>query len=251
MLIDIHNHILPGIDDGPTTEMDAVFLLQNAVKNGITHIIATPHHQNGVFTQNAKEVKKSIQILNDLMEEKEIPVVILPGMEVHLHGEIMDELYTNIVTLADSGKYILIEFPTHQIPNFTESIFYELQLKGYIPVIAHAEKNYEFRRDPKILFDLINKGALIQLTAGSITGANGRRLQKFSLKLCHYKMVHFIASDSHDVKHRPFLLKQAYNIIRRKIGKQMVTYLQENAKHVLEGEEFQPFTPTIIKKLNF
>lgn len=249
MLVDIHNHVLPGVDDGPSSELEAILLIQNAAKNGVTHIVATPHHRNGRFDQDSNEIKNSIHILNLLIQEREIPVTILPGMEVHLHGELMQELESEILTLADSHKYVLIEFPIHHIPQFTESIFYELQLKGYIPVIAHAEKNTEIRRHPKKLIDLVTKGALVQVTAGSVTGANGKDLQRFALKLCQHQMVHFIGSDAHNIQKRPFLIQQAYHVIQQKLGKELVTYFQRNALHVLDGVEFETFPPKLLEKV--
>lgn len=249
MLVDLHNHVLPGLDDGPSTELEAILLIQNAAKNGVTHIVATPHHRNGQFDQESNEIKNSIHILNLLIQEREIPVTILPGMEVHLHGELMQELESEILTLADSHKYVLIEFPTQLIPQFTDSIFYELQLKGYIPVIAHAEKNTEIRRHPKKLVELVNKGSLVQVTAGSITGANGKDLQRFALKLCQHQMVHFIASDAHNIHKRPFLIQQAYHVIQQKLGKDMVTYFQRNAHHVLDGVEFEVLQPRFLTKV--
>ena len=249
MLVDIHNHILPGFDDGPKSEIESIQLIGNSVNNGVTHIITTPHHRDGVFNQDVGEIKNSIEIMNSLLTEREIPVTILPGMEVHLHGELIEEIESSTLTLADSHKYVLIEFPTHYIPHFTDSIFYELQLKGYIPVIAHAEMNIELRRHPKILFDLVHKGALVQVTAGSVTGANGRDLQRFVLKLCKHHIVHFIASDAHNVFKRPFLIQEAYRVILQKFGKDMVCYFQQNAIHVVEGLEFQTNPPTILEKM--
>ena len=249
MLVDLHNHVLPGVDDGPTSELETIMLIQNAASNGVTHIVTTPHHRNGRFNQEIIKIKNSIRTLNIVLQEKNIPVTILPGMEVHLHGELLEELESGTLTLADSHKYVLIEFPTNQIPQFTESIFYELQLKGYIPVIAHAEKNTEIRRNPKKLLDLVNRGALVQVTAGSITGANGKDLKKFTLKLCQHRIVHFIASDAHDFKKRPFLIKQAYQVIHNKMGQEMVKYFQTNAHHVLDGVEFEAFPPRIVEKV--
>lgn len=249
MLVDLHNHVLPGLDDGPTSELEAMLLIQNAAKNGVTHIVATPHHRNGLFNQDVNEIKNSIHLLNSMLQERKIPVTILPGMEVHLHGEFMEEFETEVLTLADSKKYILIEFPTHNIPQFTESILYELQLKGFVPIIAHAEKNMEIRRHPKKLLNLVNKGALVQVTASSVSGANGNELKKFALKLCKHQMVHFIASDAHDVKKRPFLIQQAYIVIQQKLGKEMVKYFQRNANNVVDGVEFVTFPPRLVEKV--
>lgn len=247
MLVDLHNHVLPGLDDGPATEIEAIRLIENAVQNGVTHIVATPHHRNGVFIQDVEEIMNSIRILNEYLQLKEIPVTICPGMEIHLHAELIDELSFQALTLGDSQKYVLIEFPTHHIPHFTNSIFYELQLKGYIPIIAHAEKNAEFLRDPKKLFDLVHRGALVQVTAGSVTGSNGKKIQQFVMKLCQHHIVHFVASDAHNIHKRPFLIKQAYRVIQQKIGKQFVSYLQQNAIHVVEGSEFQTLLPKTLK----
>ena len=249
MIVDLHNHVLPGVDDGPSTELEAILLIQNAAKNGVTHIVATPHHRNGQFNQDINEIKNSIHIMNLLLQDRGIPVTILPGMEVHLHGEIMEDLEKGMLTLADSHKYVLIEFPTQQIPQFTEAVFYELQLKGYIPIIAHAERNGEIRRHPKKLVELVNKGALVQVTAGSVTGANGKDLQKFALKLCHHQLVHFIASDAHDFKNRPFLIQQAFLVIQQKFGKEFVKYYQKNAIYVLDGVEFETFPPRLFEKV--
>ena len=249
MLVDLHNHVLPGVDDGPTTELEAIILIQNAANNGVTHIVTTPHHRNGRFDQNIIKIKNSIRTLNLLLQERNIPVTILPGMEVHLHGKLLEELESGMLTLADSHKYVLIEFPTHHIPQFTESIFYEMQLKGYIPVIAHAEKNTEIRRHPKKLLDLVNRGALVQVTAGSVTGANGKDLKIFALKLCQHQMVHFIASDAHNINKRPFLIQQAYQVIQNKLGKELVKYFQSNAHHVIDGVEFETFPPRLLEKV--
>jgi len=88
MLVDLHNHVLPVLDDGPSTELEAILLIQNAAKNGVTHIVATPHHRNGRFDQDINVIKDSIHNLNLLILEREIPVTILPGMEVHTRGTI-------------------------------------------------------------------------------------------------------------------------------------------------------------------
>ncbi len=249
MLVDLHNHILPGLDDGPTSELEAIALIQNAVDNGVTHIVATPHHRNGMYFQKVTEINNQVQKLNTYMHLNDIPVRIYPGMEVRLHGELIAELGTDTLTLANSHKYILVELPNHQIPQFTESIFYDLQLKGYIPVIAHAEMNAEIRRHPKKLVDLVHKGALVQVTAGSVSGARGKNLQKFTLKLCQHQLVHFIASDAHNLSKRPFLIKHAYHVIRSKFSEEYVNYLQQNAIHVINGVEFQLCPPIVMEKV--
>ena len=247
LLVDVHNHILPGLDDGPLDEELALSLARNAVDNGITHNIATPHHQNGKYLNHKTVVQECVKYFNQKLIFHDIPIKVLPGMEIHMFDNILQEIEENLLTLADSKKYLLIELPNSHIPHFTKEIFYELQLKGYIPIIAHAERNIEFRSNPDKMFEIIKKGALMQVTASSILGLNGRKLQKHSLKMCKNKLVHFIASDAHHHEKRPFLLSDAYKYLNANVSRQLVSYFHENSKHVILGTEFHPLSPIKIK----
>ena len=251
MLVDIHNHILPGLDDGPIDEEFALWLARNAAENGITHIIATPHHQNGKYMNKKTVVQECVEYFNQQLIIHDIPITILPGMEIHMFDNILEEIDGNLLTLADSKKYLLVELPNSHIPHFTKDILYELQLKGYIPIIAHAERNTEFRSNPDKIFEIIKNGGLMQVTASSILGVNGKKLQKHSLKMCKNKLVHFIASDAHHHKNRPFLLSNAYKYLTKNVSSDLVSYFQENSKHVVLGTEFHPMPPIKIKTTLF
>ncbi|WP_203248021.1 tyrosine-protein phosphatase [Sporosarcina beigongshangi] len=243
IVIDIHNHILPGIDDGPQTEDEAIELVKNAAAVGITHIIATPHHRNGKFNNNTSNIQYLVNKLNQQLSSQGIPVTILEGMEIQLYENLLNELTDSLLPLAGSKKYMLIELPKNHIPHFTAPIFFEMQLRGYIPIIAHPERNSIIRSDPGQLFELVNRGALVQVNASSITGANGRAKRKFALKLCKNHLVHFIASDAHHYKKRPFLLQSAYARLQRKMSPDFVEYVKQNAQHVLSGTEFHSLPP--------
>ncbi|WP_391116767.1 tyrosine-protein phosphatase [Psychrobacillus sp. L3] len=248
MLVDIHNHILPGLDDGAQSMEEAILLATNAVANGVTHIIATPHHLNRKYTNSSAEVKEAVANLYRELFRENIPVKILPGQEIHLTANILDELDNNLLTLANSGKYILIELPNNHIPTNTLEVFYQIQLKGYIPIIAHPERNSVLRRNKQLLYEFVSKGALIQITASSLIGVNGRSLKKYTKVLIKHNLVHFISSDAHHYLERPFLLKKAYQYITKKFSKSHVTYYCENANHVIFGTEFQPLPPICFKK---
>ncbi|QFF99875.1 hypothetical protein PB01_14155 [Psychrobacillus glaciei] len=248
MLVDIHNHILPGLDDGAQSMEEAILLAANAVANGVTHIIATPHHLNGKYMNSSIVVKEAVASIFRELSNKNIPVKILPGQEIHLTPNILEDLDNNLLTLANSGKYILIELPYNHIPAQTLESFYQIQLKGYIPIIAHPERNSELRRNKQLLYEFVNKGALIQITASSLIGANGRSLKMYTKKLIKHNLVHFISSDAHHYVKRPFLLKKAYQYVEKKFSESHVTYFSENAKHVLFGTEFLPLPPVGFKK---
>jgi len=247
ILVDMHNHILPGINDGPINDEETIQLVKNAAKNGITHIIATPHHRYGTFNNKAPSIKCLVNKLNLQLKSNDIPITVFAGMEIRLHENLLNDINSNLLSLADSKKYMLIELPTNHLPQFTSSTFFEMQLRGYIPIIAHPERNTIIRQDPNRLFEFVNSGALVQLNSSSITGVHGRSLQKYALKLCKHNLVHFIASDAHSLLKRPFLLKSAFKYIQRKMSLEYVDFLKENAEHVLSGTEFHTPSPFKFK----
>lgn len=243
IIVDIHNHVLPGLDDGPTNVEEAIELAGNAVANGITHLIATPHHGNGNFNNNGPTIKYLVNKLNEHLKRAQMPITILEGMQVHLTERLLSGIPENLVTLAGSGKYLLIELPENEIPHYTAEVFFKMQLQGYIPIISHPERHTAIRKDPNRLFELVKWGAFVQINASSLKGGNGRGLQKFTLKLCKHRLVHFMASDAHNPTQKPFLLPSAYIYMQRKTSLKFVDYLKKNAEHVLKGTEFHPLPP--------
>ncbi|MGE7934943.1 tyrosine-protein phosphatase [Viridibacillus arvi] len=248
MLVDIHNHILPGLDDGPKSIEEAVLLATNAVSNGITHIIATPHHHDGKYMNSSTVVEEAVVNFNKELDERSIPLKILPGQEIHMYNSLISDLNKDLLTLGNSGKYILIELPINHIPIFTVDYLFQIQLKGYIPIIVHPERNMVFRKDKQKLYDLVNKGSLVQVTASSLIGVNGRAIKKYIKVLIKHNIVHFISSDAHHHLKRPFLLKEAYQYVLEKFSEGHVFYYSENAKHVINGTVFQPIHPISFKK---
>ncbi|WP_053588462.1 tyrosine-protein phosphatase [Bacillus sp. FJAT-22090] len=242
MLVDIHNHILPGLDDGPRTMEEAILLARNAVANGVTHIIATPHH-NHKYSNNSLKIKEAVLNFNNEISQREIPIKILPGQETYFYTSIVDELKDVILPLANSNKYILIELPSNHLPAFLTEILLQIQLKGYKPIIAHPERNSVLRKEKNLLFELVNNGALMQINASSLIGMNGYKLKKYTKDLVNHNLVHFISSDAHNTTSRPFLLKEAYQYVGKKFSKQLMNYFNDNAKYVLLGKDFQPWKP--------
>lgn len=247
LIVDIHNHILPGLDDGPQSIEEAILLVANAVSNGVTHIIATPHHRNGKYMNSSSVVKEAVVNLNRQLSKKNIPVKILPGQEIYIYSNILEDLEGDLLTLANSGKYLLIELPRNHIPLNTFEVLYKIQLKGYIPIIVHPERNTVLRKEKQKLYELVSKGALIQITAASLVGTDGRSLKRYTVDLIKHNLVHFISSDAHHYQKRPFLLNDAYQYVRKKFSESLVTYYSENAKHVVFGKDIQAIQPISFK----
>jgi len=238
LLVDIHNHILPGLDDGAATEEQSLMLIESAAANGIKHIIATPH-QNETYKNKSSVVYGRVNEMNALLLEKGIPVTLYAGMEILLNEGILDN---SLLTLANSGKYVLIELPNNHFPPYLFDVLYKLQLKGLVPIIAHPEKNPVLMKKRDKVLEIVARGALLQITAGSVLGKNGRKVKAFSKQLLKEQLVHFIASDAHS-RQRPFLLTKAYEYIESSYGTHLVDYFKENAKHVIRGSEFYALDP--------
>ncbi|MCZ8533289.1 tyrosine-protein phosphatase [Psychrobacillus psychrodurans] len=249
MIVDIHNHVLPGLDDGPESLEEAILLAANAVANGVTHIIATPHHRNGKFTNSSNVIKENVVNLYRELSKKNIRVKILPGQEIYLYKNILDDIDVDLISLANSRKYLLIELPRNYLPTDTFEVLYRIQLRGYIPIIAHPEKNSVLRKDNQKLYELVSKGALIQITAASLVGVHGRSLKRYTKILIKHNLVHFISSDAHHYKKRPFLLKDAYQYVGKKYSENLVAYFIENAKHVVFGTDIQALQPISFNKV--
>lgn len=251
-MIDIHCHIIPGIDDGPKTIEDSVQMANFAVSEGITTIIATPHHLNGKYENIKKKIIEKINDFNEVLVEEGIPLVILPGQEIRIHGEMVASIEKgDILTINQSNQYVFVELPSNHVPRYTSQLFYDLQLIGLTPILVHPERNSELIETPDILYKLVKNGALTQLTAASILGRFGKKIRKFSIELIEYNLTHFIASDAHNITNRSFHLRDAYETVEKELGSSRRYLLYENADLLVNGSTVYTNPPERIKKKKF
>ena len=247
-MIDIHCHILPGIDDGAATIEDSVVMARAAVQEGITTIIATPHHKNNQYQNPKASILKHVTELNSALDQEQIPLTIMPGQEVHIYGEVLEDYHKQeILTLAE-GNYLFIEFPSSSVPRYAERLFYEIQTEGLMPVIVHPERNKELQENPKLLYEFVKNGVLTQVTASSLTGYFGKNIMKFSEQLVEANLTHFIASDAHNTHNRSFKMKEAYRFLEESFGMDYVYLFRENAELLLEKKNIIKEIPEMIKR---
>lgn len=247
-MIDLHCHILHGIDDGAKTIDDSIDMAHAAVKEGITHVLATPHHMVRDWDNEKTKVLKLVKELQEELDSREIPLTIFPGQEVRLYGDIIKDIEQNKILFVDEQKqYLLIEFPSTSIPHYTERLFYELQSTGVTPIVVHPERNRAIQEHPNRLKNIVNKGALAQLTAASYTGGFGKKIQKLSSQLIEANMVHFIASDAHNTTNRSFHMKEAYKKIEKEFGKGKKAEFLLTAKDLINGDTVIAPTPGSLK----
>jgi len=251
-LIDLHCHILPGIDDGAQTIDDSIELAKAAVDEGITHILATPHHRSHSWINEKHKVQTLVDEVQNEIDQQDIPLTLFPGQEVRIHGDILENIDKNEIQLIDEQEqYVLIEFPTSTVPTYTERLFFDMQSNGITPIIVHPERNHAIAEEPDILKNLVEKGALAQLTAVSYTGGLGNKIQKLSKQLIDAKLVHFIASDAHNTSSRPFYMKEAMNLLEKEYGKTKVSEYHEVTRQLVNGDVVITPTPEKIKRKRF
>ncbi|UTE77505.1 tyrosine-protein phosphatase [Rossellomorea sp. KS-H15a] len=251
-MIDIHSHILPGVDDGAKTVQDSLDMAKQAVSEGIDTIIATPHHMNGKYENKKMDILPLVDSLNKVLKEEKIDLVVLPGQECRIYGEILEDYQKgDILPLNQSSQYLFIEFPSSSVPRYAERMLYDIQVKGLIPVIVHPERNAELIERPDKLYKLVKNGAVTQLTASSLIGYFGKNIQKFSQQMIQANLTHFIASDAHNIHNRTFKMEEAMDYVDENYGTDMVYYFTENAELMIDGKNIYKEIPELIKKKKF
>lgn len=251
-MIDIHSHILPGVDDGAQSLTDSIVLGKKAVSEGIDTIIATPHHQNGKYDNFRVDILHRTDELNKLFKEENINLKVLPGQETRIYGEMVEDLRKGeLLPLNQVSHYLFVEFPSSSIPGYAERLFYDLQNEGIVPVIVHPERNAEIMERPDKLYTLVKNGAVTQITAASLTGYFGKNIEKLSRQMIEANLTHFIASDAHNVKNRSFKMAEAMEIIEKQYGIDMIYYFTENAELLVDGKNIFKEIPERIKKKKF
>ena len=236
-LIDLHCHILPGVDDGAKDLPMALNMAREAVKQGISHILLTPHHMDGMYTNHKEDVIKKTADFQCALDEAKIPLTVFPGQEVHLTGELLEAIDKNDVLFMDeAGKYLLLEFPHSGIPEYTESMIFELIARGITPVIAHPERNHGFQKHPDKLYDFIEMGCLSQLTSSSYLGVFGDSVERLTQKFVDAKLGFIFASDAHNFEGRRFLMQDAFKKLTKETTEKKAILFNNNAKKIVNGE---------------
>jgi protein-tyrosine phosphatase len=220
-VIDVHFHCLPRLDDGPATWEDAVGLCRAAAAEGTTRIVATPHVLRGAWA-NANPVVRA-RLVAALNERLGGSPRILAGCEYWFSDDAVSLAKkgpASPLTGLSSGAYLLVEFAPGALPAGAAHAFHELRVRGIHAVVAHPERHPAFVKEPERLADLVARGALAQVTAGSLLGEFGRAAQKACEDFFRRGLVHLVASDAHSLARRPPRLAPARERIRRKWGKE-------------------------------
>lgn len=210
MFVDIHCHLLPGIDDGASDWETTLGMARMAVADGTQAIIVTPH-QLGNFSQNqGDDIRLRTQELQQVLNQHQIPLQVLPGGDVRIEDRMIQQLRSGeVLSLGDLRRHVLLELP-HELYFPLENVLKDLQREGMTGILSHPERNHGLLREPDFLPDLVDKGCLMQVTAGSLMGTFGPNSQQLGEWMLAEGLVHFIATDAHGTRSRRPLMRRAY-----------------------------------------
>ncbi len=236
--IDIHCHIMPGVDDGSRDMEMSLEMLRIADSNGITHIILTPHHKpmhHNVSVQHNVKYRKDLQ---ERARAEGIKAKLFSGNEIYYSDETFDQLLSGEICSLAGSDYVLVEFHPTATYKAIQNAMYRVQGAGYIPIIAHVERYSDVLGKPAYVQDLIDMGCFIQVNASSVMGNYGFGISHFTRKLLKSGHVHFVASDAHDTGRRAPELLKCRKFVERRFGED---YAKEifftNAANVIRNEQ--------------
>ncbi len=235
--VDIHCHLTPGIDDGAKDEADALAMARLAVAEGTATVICTPH-QLGNYRQNeGADIRGRVQALQELLNANAVSLVVLPGADVRIEDDMPQLLDTSeVLTLGDHGKHVLLELP-HEIYFPLEPVLDALAKRGMVGVLSHPERNLGVMRKPQLVEPLVERGCLMQVTTGSLTGSFGPDCQQIAERIVAQGLVHFLATDAHGPKSRRPLFREAFERAAQLAGESAaIAMCRDNPRLVAEGK---------------
>lgn len=235
-IVDIHTHLLWGVDDGSHSIEQTMEMLEQAVIEGITDLIATSHSHHPLYDVSYQTVANQVSLLQEEIRKNSLPITLYTGHEVRLFENILSCYKAKEIHTLANSKYLLLELPPDIVPYYTIHIIRDLLAEGIIPVIAHPERNKAILDRPIYLERLIREGAVAQITAGSLAGRFGRTIQNLSLDFVRANLVHTYGSDVHHLVNRPYLFYKGLEYLEKKKELDAIDLLLENNTRILENK---------------
>ncbi|TMT01283.1 tyrosine protein phosphatase [Apilactobacillus kunkeei] len=237
-MIDLHCHMLPFVDDGANTIIEALEMGIEAKREGINKILLTPHYMDGEYVNHKKDIVPAVKNLQRIFIDNGIDIELRAGQEIHINGELINQIENDDILYPDKNtkRYIMFEFPHGGIPKYSNDIIFELKLRGITPIIVHPERNMGFQKKPSMLYDLVSQGCLTQITATSFTGGFGKRIQKFTDEIVEANLGFVFSSDAHNLKGRRFMMDEAFSRLENKYGSSVVNEYKRNSELIWNGD---------------
>ncbi len=208
-MIDIHCHMLPSIDDGATDIETALCMAQMAVDDGITKTVCTPHIYPGVFENTKQIIHNAVEDFKKELLEADIPLELAFAADTHMAPDLIEGIRSDRIPTINGSRYLLFE-PPHNIapPRFEEFVF-SLMAQDIIPVITHPERLKWINTHYDVFINVARRGAWLQITGGAVTGKFGKKVRYWAERMLDERVVHVLATDAHNIRHRPPILSEA------------------------------------------
>lgn len=241
-MIDIHSHILYGVDDGAKTINDSIRLIDEMVKQGVTKFILTPHRRKGMFEETVEKIEEHFKILKEAVKNRYKDIELYLGREIYYNEDVVEKIGTGELYSLANSRYVLIEFNYGIHPKDLENAIYNIVTSGKIPVIAHIERYECLEKNIKLIEKLIEHGVKIQVNAESVLKPKlfGDKHKKYKQRAKYFlekDIVDIISSDAHNLDTRKPYMKEAYDVILKKYGEEKAKLLFElNAENILRDE---------------
>lgn len=217
-MVDLHAHILPEIDDGAKNLEESLAMCKLAYQDGIRTIVATPHV--GKFPNTKETILNKISELKQNIISNQIELNLLPGADVEFHPGIFALIEDKSILTINNSRYLLLDIPFLLLPPNMEKLLEQIINKGIIPIISHPERCLQIQEEPGILYNLVKLGALVQITASSITGKMGPKPKQTAHFVLKHNLAHIIATDTHGINNRPPILSEAAKLASSIVGKE-------------------------------
>ncbi|TDB55441.1 CpsB/CapC family capsule biosynthesis tyrosine phosphatase [Bacillus sp. CBEL-1] len=251
-MIDLHVILLPNVEKGPTDTETFLKMSRKLVSEGITTIMTSPFYDGKDFGFERNTILDRVHAANCSLKETKIPLNVVPGQRVLLQPTLHHSYNINdSLTVDDNRTYLLLQLPRTSFIAYIDQVMYELQLKKIIPIINEPECHPYFRNNPNAVYELVKKGAVMQISSQSLMGYNGAQEKRFAYLLLRHGLVHLMASGCHATNYQKYALPKAYDVIQRRFGVRSVYLLMENAESVMGGQGIQKEQPERIRKEKF
>jgi protein-tyrosine phosphatase len=217
-MIDLHTHILPGVDDGASDLATALDMARMAVDDGIQVMACTPHFMPGMYDNEASDIRQRVTDLTQRLGDADIPLQLVVGSDAHIRPDFLARLRDDAILRLNDSRYVLFEPPHNIAPQRLEDLLFNIVASGFVPILTHPERLKWIESQFSIFEDLSRIGVWMQITAGSLTGRFGARPKYWAEKMLAQGMVHILATDAHNLKSRPPLLNEAFEIAKSYVG---------------------------------
>ena len=224
-MLDLHCHILPGIDDGATDLDMALEMAQIAADDGIHTIACTPHIYPGLYENTRQSIRTAISAFQGELDQRGIAIRLVEGADVHLDVDLVTSIREGRVPTIAGSRYLLLEPPHHVAPPGFENAVFQLVMAGYIPVITHPERLSWVEDNFDVFQRLVRGGVWMQITAGAVTGRFGKRPKYWADRMLDEGMVHILATDAHHPRRRPPLLAEGRDFAARRVGEEEANHM--------------------------